>query len=46
MSDQGNEGRFATLLARDVAGVPLVLILSVAAAMLLGLGVALASPHS
>ncbi len=45
MSDQGNQGRMATLLGRDIAGVPLVLILSAFAAALLGVGIAMLSAH-
>ena len=36
MSDSVNQGRMSTALARDVFGVPVALLLSIAAATVLG----------
>lgn len=43
MSEHKAANRFEALLARDLGGVPVALILCAAAAILLGVGVAMAS---
>jgi hypothetical protein len=43
MSERKSANRFEALLARDLGGVPVAFILCAAAAMLLGVGIAMAS---
>jgi hypothetical protein len=43
MSDNNAANRFEAILSRDVGGVPVALILCVAAAIVLGAGIAMAS---